>query len=108
MTITINELQAQHKCYNIGRDNEELASRNREAFETVLKALDLAENSEAPLNTVLMMYPNFDDLKHNMCHDELEFRLTLLKRAGFISVRQGVFSTQMVSTTDYGNKRYAA
>ncbi|MGC6586633.1 hypothetical protein ACPV3A_16900 [Paenibacillus sp. Dod16] len=108
MTTESKELQAQRERYNSGRDNKELASRNREAFKTILNTIQLNDNAEVPMITVTMMYPNYDDLEQSMTEDELNFRMKLLENAGLISVREASFGTQMVSITEYGAQRYAA
>ncbi|OMF76801.1 hypothetical protein [Paenibacillus glucanolyticus] len=108
MTTETKELLEQRERYNNGRDIKELASRNREAFKTILKTMQLNDNAEVPLITVTMMYPNYVDLEHSMTEDELNFRIKLLENAGLISVREGSFGTQMVSITEYGTQRYIA
>lgn len=55
MTTETKELQAQRERYNSGRDNKELASRNREAFKTILNTMQLNDNAEVPMITVTMM-----------------------------------------------------
>lgn len=55
MTTETKELQAQRERYNSSRDNKELASRNREAFKTILNTMQLNDNAEVPMITVTMM-----------------------------------------------------
>jgi hypothetical protein len=102
---TIDLAQARER-YNNGFGKKEIASMNIEAFQTVLRTLDVDDRIEAPLNTIIMMYPSFGN-KFDMCKDELEFRLALLKQAGFLNIRIAPSGTQMVSITEYGHERYA-
>jgi hypothetical protein len=103
-----NNLEVLRSRFNMGLDISDIFSRNREAFQAILCTLAIDNKTEVPLDTVLSMYSLFDDMKHAMCKDELEFRYTVLEQSGFICIREGIYGTKMVSFTESANKRYSA
>lgn len=103
-----NNMQALRSPYNMGLDIQEVFSRNREAFQAILCTLAIDNKTEVPLDTVLSMYSLFDDMKHGMCKDELEFRYTIMEQSRFIHIREEIYGTKMVSFTESANKRYSA
>lgn len=99
---SVQELRAH---YNEGLTVNEKAIRNKEAFKSIMIAMRHADNKEVPMNTLEVMYPQYEGLEHNMTTEEYLLRIKLLQEAGLITVRNTPYA-DMVSITDYGYKRY--
>ncbi|WDI05168.1 hypothetical protein PUW25_25505 (plasmid) [Paenibacillus urinalis] len=85
----------------------EIRLRNMEAFSAVKKMIEHGDVDEAPLNTIVSMYPLFE-MDIDMPLHELEYRIRLLHNADYVYIRNGAYGSEMVSITELGLRRYTS